>query len=99
MISIKVDEMVGITELSKSLSGFIDKVKTNTFTKLAIMRNNKPEAVILPIERYEVLEGMAEVIENIEIEKIISQRIPDGEFHGGFDYEAYREKRKSKVNT
>ena len=96
MIAYTKNEMVGITELSKGVGKFFDKIKTNTLDKVAVVRNNNPEAVILPIQRYELLESMAEVIENIEIEKTIQQRVPNGEFKGGFDYESYKNKRLKK---
>jgi len=41
--------MVGITEFGK----YLDKVISNTLNKLAIIRRNKPEAVLIPIQEYE----------------------------------------------
>ncbi len=49
IVSYMKEEMVGITELGKSLGGYLDKVKSKEFDKIAIIRRNKPEAVILSI--------------------------------------------------
>ena len=55
MVSYTKEEMVGITELGKSLGSYLDKVTNRVFDKIAIIRRNKPEAVIIPIEEYEIL--------------------------------------------
>jgi len=55
MVTYAKDELIGITELGKSLGSYIDKVTSKSLEKLAIVRRNKPEAVIIPIEEYEEL--------------------------------------------
>ena len=42
MVAYKRDEMVGITELSKSLGKYLDKVIANPFNKMVIIRRNEP---------------------------------------------------------
>ena len=91
------EEMVGITELAKSFNSFVNKLKTQTIEKIAIMKNNKPEAVIIPIERYEKLEELEKIVEQISIANSIESRVPNGKFEGGFDYESYRKKRVKSV--
>ena len=44
MVTYAKDEMVGITELGKSLGNYLDKVTSHVFDKIAIIRRNKPEA-------------------------------------------------------
>ena len=75
MVSYTQQEMVGITELSKSLSGYIDKVSTNAIEKLAIVRHNKPEVVILGIAEYEKMKGLQDYLEDLEIAQIIKERM------------------------
>jgi len=74
MVTYAKEEMVGITEFGKSLGKYLDKVTSNTFNKLAIIRRNKPEAVIIPIEEYENLQRVYEMLEQKDIEKILSSR-------------------------
>ncbi len=72
MVSYVKEEMVGITELGKSLGGYLDKVKSKEFDKIAIIRRNKPEAVILSIEEYEMLQKAYDALEQKEIEYILN---------------------------
>ncbi len=93
MIAYKTDELVGITELSKSLGTYLDKVTANAFNKLAIVRRNKPEAVIIPIKEYEHMRAAANYIEDMAILNTIQTRMPNGNFQGGFDFEKYHKER------
>jgi len=68
-------EMVGITELSKSLSSYLEKVITHSVEKLAVIRHNKPEAVILPIAEYERMKALSDYMEDLEIAQIIKERV------------------------
>ena len=71
MVTYAKDEMIGITELGKSLGNYLDKIRTNVFHKIAIIRRNKPEAVIIPIEEYEILQTIYDKTEEKEIEEIL----------------------------
>jgi prevent-host-death family protein len=74
MVTYAKEEMVGITEFGKSLGKYLDKVTSNTFNKLAIIRRNKPEAVIIPIQEYENLQRAYDMLEQKDIEKILNTR-------------------------
>jgi len=73
MITYAKDEMVGITELGKSLGSYLDKITSNIYNKIAIIRRNKPEAVIVPIEEYELLQSAYDMLEQKEIEQLLKQ--------------------------
>lgn len=75
MLAYTREELVGSTELAKSLGGFLDRVISHPFNRLAIVRRNKPEAIILPIEEYERILSMSEAYENEQIAKIIEKRV------------------------
>ena len=75
MVAYARDEMVGITELSKSLGKYLDKVVSNSFNKIAIIRRNEPEAVIVPIKEYEYMREASNRLEDMEIAKIIEERV------------------------
>ena len=75
MVAYTKQEMVGITELSKSLSSYIEKVANYSVEKLAIIRHNKPEAVIVPIAEYERMKELADYAEDLEIAQIIKERV------------------------
>ena len=74
MVTYAKEEMIGITEFGKSLGKYLDKVTSNTLSKLAIIRRNKPEAVIIPIEEYENLQRAYDMLEQKYIEQILSSR-------------------------
>lgn len=77
MVAYTQQEMVGITELSKSLSGYIEKVSSRTVEKLAVVRHNKPEVVILGIAEYERMKELQDYLEDLEIAQIIKERVLD----------------------
>lgn len=94
MIAYTKNEFVGSTELAKGLGGYLDKVVSGSLEKIAIVRHNKPEAVVLPISVYERMEFIMEHIDNLEIEEILMKRDPNGNKEGGnFDFKNYHEKR------
>jgi len=77
MVTYAKDEMVGITELGKSLGNYLDKVTSNMFSKIAIIRRNKPEAVIIAIEEYELLQRAYDMLEQKEIEDLMKTMTKD----------------------
>ena len=74
MVTYAKEEMIGITEFGKSSGKYLDKVTSHTFSKIAIIRRNKPEAVIIPIQEYENLQMAYDMLEQKDIEKILSSR-------------------------
>ncbi len=74
MISYTKEEMVGITELGKSLGSYLDKVTSNIYSKIAIIRRNKPEAIIIPIAEYELLQKAYDILEQSEIKHLLESR-------------------------
>ena len=73
MVTYAKEEMVGITEFGKSLGKYLDKVTSNTFNKLAIIRRNKLEAVLIPIQEYENLQRAYDMLEQKDIEDILNR--------------------------
>lgn len=75
------EEMVGITELSRGLNSFVEKVKNRTIEKLAIMKNNKPEVIVIPTDEYERMKQALDYQEHLEITQIVEERLaPDTKF-------------------
>ena len=77
MITYAREELVGITDLGKSLGSYLDKVSSDTLSKITIVRRNKPEAVVLPIEEYELLQGIYDQLEQKEIESLLRNMSED----------------------
>lgn len=79
MVTYAKKEMVGITELGKSLGSYLDKVISDPFNKIAVIRHNKPEAVIIPVDEYERIIAMSEAYENEQISKVVENRVHNRE--------------------
>ncbi len=57
-------EMIGTTKLSKSLNKYLNKLASNSLTKIVILKKNKPEAVIVSIDEYEYIKKASELLKN-----------------------------------
>lgn len=57
-------EMVSINELEKSLEDFLDQLKCGKLDKLLVFRNDSPDVVILPIEKYEKMKKLTNNFNN-----------------------------------
>ncbi|WP_299548710.1 hypothetical protein [uncultured Helicobacter sp.] len=67
------NELVGITEFSKSISKWFNQLSKGELKKIAIMKKNKPEFVIIPIKEYEHLKSLDD--EDYEFYKMINERL------------------------
>ena len=74
MVAYRRDEIVSATELARNLSSTLASLLDKRKEKIAIAKNNRLEAVILDIEEYERLKEAAELLEHIEIGKIVEAR-------------------------
>lgn len=74
MIAYSREEMVSVTDLLKTLRQTIDKVSLNKVEKIAVMKNNRPEAVMLSIDEYERIKKIADLAEHIGLAKLIEER-------------------------
>ena len=100
MIAYRQEEMIGSTDLAKSFGGFIDRIANRSLEKIAIMRHNKPEAIIVPIADYERMKTISDYVEDMEIASVILERDPSGKKEGMFDFDAYHAERiKRRANV
>jgi len=74
MVAYRRDEIVSITDLARNLSSTINNLVNYSKEKLAISKNNKLEAVIIPIEEYEKMKEAYEYMKDIEIARVIEER-------------------------
>lgn len=94
MVTYSEKEMIGITELSRSLNSVVESLATNSIEKMAIFKSNKPKVVMVPFNEYQRMKELADLVEYHEIADIIDERLSDGNFKGGFDFEKYHKERK-----
>ena len=68
------DELISSTEIVRNFSAILDSIKEHRRDKVAVMRKNKLEAVILSIEEYERIQELADLIEHFQIFKTLEDR-------------------------
>jgi len=74
MVAYTRDEIISATDLARNISSTLNSIAKNEKEKIAISKNNKLEAVIVNIEEYERLKEAYELMEHIEIAKIVQDR-------------------------
>ena len=74
MVGYSRDEIISVSDLARNLSTALGGLLDYSKEKLAISKNNKLEAVIIPIDEYERMKEAYEEMENMQIAKIIDKR-------------------------
>lgn len=74
MIAYAKDEIIPVTQIARNLSDILNKLKIGKLKKVAIAKNNRLESVILPIEEYETLQEVYDLVEHMEIYKLVKER-------------------------
>lgn len=74
MIAYAREEIIPATRIARSLGEILNKLKTRKIRKVAITRNNKLESVIIPIEEYERLQEIYDLVEHIDIYRTVKER-------------------------
>lgn len=68
MVTYSTNELISSSEFAKKFGTYLAQIQDNTVEKLAILKNNKVEAVIISKDEYE---NMKEALTQIEAKKII----------------------------
>jgi len=71
MIAYTRDEIVPVSELAKNLSKFLNTVRNSSRKKIAVVRNNRPEAVIMSVREYERISELCELAEYMDIHRTV----------------------------
>ena len=74
MVTYSRDEIISASEIARSFSTVLKDLMTQTKGRFAISKNNKLEAVVLPIEEYERLQEAYELMEHVEIYQTVKER-------------------------
>ena len=78
MVSYTQNELLSITDFTKSISKILGDIKEHTVEKIGVLKNNKLEAVVISTQEYERLKELEELmntIEHKEIYNIVQNRI------------------------
>lgn len=77
MITYAANELIASSELVKKFGSYLSQVKENSVTKLAILRNNKVEAVLVSKEEYEKMAEALKKVQSAELMLSIQQGMDD----------------------
>ena len=78
MVTYTQNELLSITDFTKSISKILGDIKEHTIEKVGVLKNNKLEAVVISTDEYERLKELEELMNNIEhkeLYNIIQNRI------------------------
>ena len=72
--SLRMNEMISVTEIVRGFPRILDKIRDHEINRVFVLRNNKPEAVLISPEEYEEI---IELLEELEIAKTVKERLSD----------------------
>ncbi len=70
MVSYTQNELLSITDFTKSLSKVLGDIKEHTIEKVGVLKNNKLEAIVISTDEYERLKEIENIMENLEHKEI-----------------------------
>ncbi len=74
MVTYSKDEIISVSEISRSFSTVLKDLMNHTKERFAISKNNKLEVIVLPIDDYERLQEAYDLMEHMEIYQKIQAR-------------------------
>jgi len=74
MITYARNEIFSATEAAKRFGAILHKFQEKSLARAAVSKNNRIEAVILPVEAYEEMKEIAEWIEMMDIAEVVDKR-------------------------
>jgi len=75
MVAYATNELIPSSQFAKQFGSYLAQIKENVVDKLAILKNNKVEAVLVSKDEYERMTIALEEMENQEIFKIVEERL------------------------
>jgi PHD/YefM family antitoxin component YafN of YafNO toxin-antitoxin module len=74
MITYATNELIPSSEFAKKFGSYLSQIKKSTIDKIAVLKNNKIEAVLVSKDDYERMSEALELLEHQEIYKIVQER-------------------------
>ena len=74
MVAYTRDEIISTTDLARNVATTLGQIVNRDKEKIAISKNNKLEAVLINIDEYERLKEAQELLEHLEIAKLVENR-------------------------
>ena len=74
MVTYASNELIPSSEFAKKFGSYLAQIKESTIDKIAVLKNNKVEAVLVSKDDYERMCEALEIIEHKAIYDIVRQR-------------------------
>ncbi|MCL5986781.1 MAG: type II toxin-antitoxin system Phd/YefM family antitoxin [Actinobacteria bacterium] len=74
MINYSREEIISSSKASKKFGELLERLKSGKAEKIVISKNNELEAVIISIEEFEAIKEAFELVEHLEIYRLINER-------------------------
>ncbi len=74
MVTFARNEIISSSQFVRGFAGFLQRMTKSNDEKIAIVKNNQMQAVLIPIDEYEKLKSIEELAEYKEIYKTIQTR-------------------------
>jgi PHD/YefM family antitoxin component YafN of YafNO toxin-antitoxin module len=87
MVTYASDELIPSSEFAKRFGQYLTKIKNNSVKKLAILKNNRVEAVLISKNEYELMNEIIKKVEAQEFLNSISNGLKDIENNNLHDIE------------
>ena len=96
MVTYAANELISSSDFSKKFGSYLSQIRENSINKLAILKNNKVEAVMVSKEEYERMKEAYDLVEHMEIYNIVKERI--GKSHKTISFEEMAKKHNVNLN-
>lgn len=74
MVTFARNEIVSSSQFVRGFAGFLKRMTKSNDEKIAVVKNNQMQAVMIPIDEYERLKALAEIAEQKEIFETVQAR-------------------------
>ena len=74
MLTYTKDEIISSSSVARNFGDILNKLSKGKLEKVAVIRNNKIEAILIPVEAFENMHDKLELTEHIELYKMIKER-------------------------
>lgn len=82
MVTFARNEIVSSSQFVRNFASFLQRMTKSNDEKIAVVKNNQMQAVMIPIDEYERLKTLSDMAEQKEIYETIQERknTPDSEY-------------------
>ena len=74
MVTYATNELIPSSEFAKKFGSYLSQIRESTIDKIAVLKNNKVEAVLVSKDDYERMSEALELLEHQEIYSIVKER-------------------------